>query len=165
MKKAFLLTGSNLGNREENLSRAIRFLSLEAGYIVNFSNIYESTPWGFDAEQKFLNQAIELNTNLLPIELLNKIFKIEHIIGRRRNGNAGYSSREIDIDIIFYNDEIINEELLTIPHPLITQRRFALVPLTEICPFFIHPQLKKTVTQLLSECKDNATIYLYKNST
>lgn len=164
MKKSILLTGSNLGNRTKYLERALDILSKEAGVILNYSNIYESEPWGFDAKQNFLNQAIELNTNLLPKDLLNKVLEIEQIIGRTRNTSNVFTSREIDIDIIFYDDKIVNEDDLIIPHPYFIQRRFALTPVVEICPLYFHPELKKTVKQLLLECIDKSKVYLYCNN-
>ena len=158
MSYAYLLLGSNLGNKEENLRNAVKLLK-KTGKVVRQSAIYETEPWGFTDERNFFNMALCLDTTLNPFELINEILKIEICIGRIRQ-NKQWVAREIDIDIIFYDDRVVNEEHLLIPHPHAAKRKFVLVPLKEIAPSLIHPILKKSISQLLSECPDDSDVEL-----
>jgi len=142
-----LLLGSNLGNRLSNLKEARRQL----GTVVASSSIYETAAWGNPNQGSFLNQVVEIDTDLSPEDLLKKIKDIEITMGRHRIEKWG--PRIIDIDILFYNDTSINTPDLIIPHPEIQNRRFTLVPLLELTNM-VHPVLKKTIGQLLEECKD-----------
>jgi 2-amino-4-hydroxy-6-hydroxymethyldihydropteridine diphosphokinase len=153
MGQALISLGSNLGNRVLNLNIAIQKIQEEIGNIIAESSIYESAPWGFDSKTTFLNQVIEIETELAPIQLLNSLLKIENELGRTRNLST-YESRIIDLDILFYGDEILNTEALILPHPRIQDRKFVLMPMNEILPEFVHPQLKKTIQQLFDECPD-----------
>lgn len=161
MNSAYLLLGSNLGDRFALLQGARKEISSTVGKISKESSVYESEPWGFHSDNKFLNQVIRIETELRPIELLTEILRIESKLGRNRIGEKGYTSRLIDIDILFYNDEIILEEKLTIPHPKIPDRMFTLLPLFEIEPYLIHPVSGKPVADLLKECKDKLVVYPY----
>jgi len=149
----FLGLGSNLGDRKGYLRAAIDAIGESAGEVVSISGIYESEPWGFSSEERFLNMVISLKTEPDPETLLKKLMKIESKLGRVRNGK-GYSSRTIDIDILLYDDLIIDKPDLKIPHPLIQERRFVLAPLCDIAPDITHPVLKKTFAALLGECGD-----------
>ena len=124
------------------------------GRIVNASSLYESAPWGFEHDNKFLNKVVILKTFHSPRKILHSIQNIETKMGRVRNYSGTYSGRTIDIDILFYDDVVMNEEDLKIPHPLLHKRRFTLKPLVEIAPTFKHPVLHKTMQQLLDECPD-----------
>lgn len=157
MNKAYLSLGSNRGNRKNNLERAIELLSEWAGDVVTVSSVYETPPWQMNDRTNFFNQVLLLETTLDPAQLIDTIILVETMMGRKRTGKK-YEPRIIDIDILFYNDAEINTEELTIPHPLIPQRRFVLEPLTEIAPGFMHPALKKTMAQLLDECEDKSEI-------
>lgn len=161
MNFAYLLLGSNMNNRCALLQRAREELAMAIGKISKESSVYESEPWGFHSEKFFLNQVVRIETELRPIELLAEILKIENKLGRNRTVNEGYSSRKIDIDILFYNDEIISEEKLTIPHPKIPDRMFTLLPLFEIDRSMIHPVSGKSVSDLIKECKDKLSVYPY----
>ncbi|MCX6249880.1 MAG: 2-amino-4-hydroxy-6-hydroxymethyldihydropteridine diphosphokinase [Bacteroidetes bacterium] len=152
-KEVYLLLGSNLGDRHRILEEAKTAIKLRLGRIATCSSIYETGPWGFTAEHLFLNQVIRIETVLNPENLLRTIMDIEEIFGRKRNEQS-YESRTLDIDILFYADEIIKSEGLTIPHPLIPDRKFVLIPLAEIAPNLIHPVSGKTINVLLKECED-----------
>ena len=151
--EVYLLTGGNLGDRFKLLEQAKNEISEKIGKIKNESSIYETVPWGFKAEQDFLNQVVEVSTKLSPQKVLEFCLEIEDELGRERKSGY-YESRTMDIDILFYNDEIINEPGLIIPHPKLHLRRFTLVPLTEIEPDFVHPVLNKKLTLILEECND-----------
>jgi 2-amino-4-hydroxy-6-hydroxymethyldihydropteridine diphosphokinase len=152
MNTAYLVTGGNLGKREEHLSFAARLLEERCGKIIDKSGIYETAPWGKTDQPAFLNQAIVLDTSLNARDLLNEILYIEHLMGRDRVEKFG--PRIIDIDIIFFNHQKINEPRLVIPHPGMANRRFVLEPLNEIIPAYIHPVYYKTVAELLKACTD-----------
>jgi 2-amino-4-hydroxy-6-hydroxymethyldihydropteridine diphosphokinase len=158
-KIVFLGLGTNLGNREENLKKAIVMIGENIGEIVSCSSVYETEPWGFQSENEFLNAVIKVRTELKPPGLLGRILMIEAQLGRLREGEEmGYKSRIIDIDILLYGHEIINKKSLQIPHPRIPERKFVLVPLCEISPEMVHPVLKKTLAELLEECKDEGIV-------
>ena len=157
MNKVYLGLGTNLGDRKRNLREAIEQIGEHIGKVLNSSSVYETAPWGFDAENDFLNMAAEVETGLSPTDLLKKIFEIESKLGRERTQDR-YSSRIIDIDILFYDDLIVDQKGLKIPHRLIHERRFVLVPLCEIAPDLIHPMLKKSIRVLLEECRDRTKI-------
>jgi 2-amino-4-hydroxy-6-hydroxymethyldihydropteridine diphosphokinase len=156
MSLAYLLLGSNLGNKEENIRLAVKHLK-KFGKVKKHSAIYETEPWGFFDERNFFNMALSLETSLKPFELLSEILKIELSIGRKRQTKQ-WVAREIDIDILFFDNLIINEEYLTIPHPRLINRRFALVPLKEIAARFIHPVYGKNIAELLKECPDDSDV-------
>jgi 2-amino-4-hydroxy-6-hydroxymethyldihydropteridine diphosphokinase len=157
MRTAFIGIGSNLGNREENLSIAVTRIGETAGNILSASSVYETEPWGFQSDNKFLNMVLTIDSHLVPQALLKTLLKIEESMGRLRK-SADYSSRIIDLDILFYDSLIIKEDSLIIPHPHIQDRKFVLVPMAEIAPDFIHPVLKKSVTSLLDLCADTGVV-------
>jgi len=160
-KLVFLGLGTNLGDREDFLNKAIELITDSVGEVTLSSGIYETEPWGFRAENRFLNMAVGIRTRLNPDMLLKRLIKIEAELGRVRTGE-GYTSRNIDIDILLYEDMIINKSDLKVPHPLIRERRFVLIPLCDIAPDLVHPVYKKTIAVLLEECKDNIEVKLYK---
>ncbi|PWK26299.1 2-amino-4-hydroxy-6-hydroxymethyldihydropteridine diphosphokinase [Arcicella aurantiaca] len=150
LQTVYLLLGSNLGNREEILNQAITAIQENVGVIISQSKYYETPAWGKTDQPDFLNIALEIATNLMPLVVLEKTQAIEQQLGRVRIEKWG--ARLIDIDIIFYGQEIINiSEHLNIPHPLMQERLFVLEPIAEIAPDFIHPVLKKSVSELLEE--------------
>lgn len=160
MQKVFLGLGSNLGDRAGNLSEAVKMIVESAGTIISRSSVYETEPWGFESKSQFLNIVVCLDTGLNPSGLLGRILMIESELGRIRT-DTGYSSRNIDIDILFYGDDIISGESVRIPHPRLHERRFVLIPLAEIAPALVHPVLNKTIQTLLDECEDKCKVIRY----
>lgn len=153
MHKITLLLGSNQNNRKALILKAIELLETKIGSCQKVSSIYESDAWGFEADTPFLNQVALFESDLKAQEILQIALETEKELGRIRN-KEGYASRTMDIDLLFYDDEIIEEENLQIPHPRIHLRRFTLEPLVELMPDFIHPKLKKTMHELLQVCSD-----------
>ncbi|UOB18921.1 2-amino-4-hydroxy-6-hydroxymethyldihydropteridine diphosphokinase [Abyssalbus ytuae] len=157
LKRAYLSLGSNVGNKIENLQNAVENLQKNAGQVVLFSKVYQTPSWGFKSDD-FLNACIAVDTALQPQELLEVILNTEEKLGRIRNVDEGYTARSIDIDILFYDNELINEPDLIVPHPHIEKRKFVLKPLNDIAFGYVHPAFKKTISQLLSECNDDSVI-------
>lgn len=156
MNIAYLLIGGNLGNRSANLKKAILLIDQTCGKIVQTSAIYETAAWGLTNQPAFYNQVIKLQTNLLPELLMEKLLAIESKMGRIRAKKLG--PRIIDLDMLFYNQIVLETEILTIPHPAIAQRRFVLIPFAEIAPLFMHPVYQKTIEDLLIECPDQLDV-------
>ena len=140
-----------MGDIAGMLQQAVKGIG-EKSTITRQSSVYRTAPWGKPGQSDFLNQVIEIETPLTPSELMKEVLHIEERLGRKREEKFG--PRLIDIDIIFFNDEIVSRPGLTIPHPEVQNRRFALVPLNELAPNHIHPVFQKTVYQLLLECPD-----------
>lgn len=164
MSKVFLLLGGNQGDRLQLIEEANQHIAQEVGKITHKSSIYESEAWGFEAEQSFFNQVIIVETNKAPQEVLDQVLDIETILGRRRSG-TGYSSRTMDIDVLFYDQEEINTATLIVPHPRLHLRRFTLAPLVEIASEFQHPTFNKSLSTLLLECKDQGEVKIYRKQS
>ena len=157
LKTTYLALGSNLENRAYFLQKAIFMLHERAGSIQKISPVYESPAWGFESDP-FLNCCLSLETSLSPQDLLEVVLRIESELGRERRNVSGYQSRTIDIDILYYNNLIMDSEALKVPHPQLEQRRFVLKPLADIAPQLYHPVLKKDTRNLLQECKDHSVL-------
>lgn len=153
MTKLYLLLGGNLGDKKSVFAEARMILEKVVGKITAQSALYETEPWGFDSEDLFWNQVLEITTVLSPDEVLQQTQNAETGLGRIRKANQ-YASRIIDIDILFYGELIINQANLIVPHPRIQERKFTLIPLCEIAPDLIHPVFQKNIRQLLDECTD-----------
>lgn len=156
MYSVYLLTGSNEGNRQQQLSLAGKLLEEKAGTIVTHSRAYETASWGLEDLPPHYNQALHLRTEREPLELLALIHEIEHELGRVHQQKWGL--RSIDIDIIYFENFIIQRPQLCIPHPLMQERRFVLAPLAEIAPKLLHPVLLKTTEELLRTCSDRLKV-------
>ena len=158
MHQVILLLGTNQGNRLKNLTVACRSICDCIGKLKKSSSIYETEPWGFQTENTFYNQVIVISSEFSPNEVLDKILAIEIQMGRKRTNAKGYSSRIIDIDILFYDSLFLSQPNLSIPHPKIQERRFVLVPLNEILSDFIHPFLDQEIKMLLKKCSDELKV-------
>jgi 2-amino-4-hydroxy-6-hydroxymethyldihydropteridine diphosphokinase len=152
MNIAYLLTGGNMGNREENLANARALLQAQCGPVIAASSLYETAAWGNTDQPAFLNQALGLQTELNARQLIRRILKIEKSLGRIREEK--YGPRIIDIDILLFNQEKHNYHFLKLPHPEMQNRRFVLLPLSEIAEDVVHPVFNKTISTLLEECTD-----------
>jgi 2-amino-4-hydroxy-6-hydroxymethyldihydropteridine diphosphokinase len=159
MKKAYLLMGGNIGDRLFYLRSAIEKVESQIGKVLQCSAIYETAAWGVTDQPDFLNQAVELETLLSPLELLKELLAIELALGRERHHK--WYARTIDIDILLYADQIIALDKLVIPHPRLQFRRFGLTPLAQIAPQVVHPVINKTISVLLDECKDTLEVKEY----
>ena len=157
MNTVFLSIGTNIGERKKNLKQAIKMIETKVGFVKALSSVYETEPWEMATNNLFFNMVFEIETALNPQTLLQTLLSLEDKMGRSRE-NSGYSSRIIDIDILFFNDLIISDKNLVIPHPLIAHRRFVLVPLAEIAFQLIHPVLEKSIESLLESCADNCDV-------
>ena len=157
MNICYLLLGGNLGDKEQNLHLANVLIEQKTGSIPKKSNIFITAAWGKEDQAEFYNQVIKLKTLFSPIDLLKSILEIEEQIGRKRT-NDKWQERIIDIDILFYNEEVIDVPELKIPHPFIQERRFVLIPMNEIASEMVHPILKKTIAKLLEECEDRLEV-------
>ncbi|MDP4130319.1 MAG: 2-amino-4-hydroxy-6-hydroxymethyldihydropteridine diphosphokinase [Bacteroidota bacterium] len=156
MNKTYLLIGGNEGDRFLHMQQARANIELICGAIEQVSSLYSTAAWGKTDQADFLNQALLIDTRLAPHALLTSILSIEEKMGRKRT--VKNAPRIIDIDILFYNREIVADPELSIPHPRMAERRFVLQPLAEIAPGFIHPGLGKTIQQLLRECTDTLAV-------
>ena len=156
MSTAYLLIGGNLGNRTAYLQQATQLIREFCGNIVHSSAIYETAAWGLTDQPSFYNQALAVETTLAPETLMQQLLEIEEQMGRQRTVKMG--PRIIDLDILLIDGLVISSRLLTLPHPALPLRRFALLPLAEIAPAVIHPVLQKSISQLLEECTDELDV-------
>jgi 2-amino-4-hydroxy-6-hydroxymethyldihydropteridine diphosphokinase len=161
MHRVFLSLGTNLGNRMENIHFCLKRIEEQDGTIEAESSVYETEPWGYTNGGPFLNMVIRISTNLTPMDLLDVVKNIEKEMGRNIKATFPYEARIIDIDILFYDNLIVEEKYLTIPQKLIEERLFDLVPLEEMAPDFIHPVLKCSICQLRKNCTDKSIVKQY----
>ena len=145
----YLGLGTNLGNKEQNLRMSVKKIEERIGNVVSLSAFYATAPWGFSSENSFLNAAVCVETTLLPLQVLEETQRIERELGRtEKSVNGLYADRLIDIDLLLYDDRVMDAEGLILPHPLMTERRFVMEPLSEIAPDVVHPVLYKTMKEL-----------------
>ena len=152
MAEVFILLGGNVGDKRKIFTETIQMIGESIGNPTKISSIYDTEPWGFDSEP-FWNQALVIETMLLPLEILDLTQAIETSMGRIRS-RGSYESRPMDIDLLFYDDLILHTPRLTLPHPKIAERRFVLVPLNEISPLKRHPLSGNTISEMLLICED-----------
>jgi len=153
MALVYLGLGTNIGDKERNLFDAIVVISMEIGEVLSQSSFHVSKPWGFDSENEFLNAVVLVESLLLPFDLLAKTQEIEKKLGRLTKTTTDYTDRLIDIDILLYDNLIVDQPTLKIPHPLLAERDFVLIPLAEIAPALVHPLLRKNIIELLNDRK------------
>ena len=157
MEKVYLCLGGNIGDTRNYLQNAVAMIGRRIGRVVSQSAVYQSEPWGFNAEQMFLNQVVVAETELEPHAVLELCLQIEAELGRTRSGN-GYEPRTIDIDIVFFGQQIVSQPDLQVPHPLMHRRNFVLRPLCDVAADFVHPVFGLTVKQLAAICDDKAVV-------
>jgi 2-amino-4-hydroxy-6-hydroxymethyldihydropteridine diphosphokinase len=162
MNEAYLCLGGNIGDREKALTLALTKIGEQAGRIECSSGIYETEAWGVEKQQAYLNQCLKISTRLTPQELIQALLAIEKSLGRQRNFDHTYEPRTLDIDILFYNNIVIEQEHLVIPHPRLQLRKFVLIPLNEIASNYLHPLLNKTIFNILKECSDTSEVKPFK---
>ncbi|UYU43097.1 2-amino-4-hydroxy-6-hydroxymethyldihydropteridine diphosphokinase [Bacteroides salyersiae] len=149
MFMVYLGLGTNLGDKEQNLRMSVKKIEERIGNVVSLSAFYATAPWGFSSENSFLNAAVCVETTLLPLQVLKETQGIERELGRtEKSVNGLYADRLIDIDLLLYDDRVMDAEGLILPHPLMTERRFVMEPLSEIAPDVVHPVLHKTMKEL-----------------
>lgn len=166
MSVAFLSLGSNKGDRLSVIQQAVNFLSADNSIeIAAASSFYETEPWGKKNQNWFVNAVIAVRTELSPVELLRVCQDIEARLGRKRESEEHWGERPIDIDILFYDNLILSNEILTIPHKFVHKRAFALVPMLEIKANYVHPVLNKTISELHEELEDPEDVFLYGTIT
>lgn len=151
MAKVYLSLGTNIGNKRRNLITAGALLAERVGDVLALSGLYETEPWGFQSENTFLNAALLLETSCSPTELLDATRQIEKEMGRTEKSNGVYHDRIIDIDLLMYDCLVMQTSELTLPHPLMQERRFVMEPLNEIASGVLHPVLKETIASLLNK--------------
>jgi len=151
MPLVYLGLGTNLGDKTQNLNDAVTALVMEVGSVLGVSSFYASKPWGFDSENEFLNGVVLVETSLSPFDVLAKTQQIERNMGRTVKLTDNYEDRVIDIDILLYDNLILDQPGLTIPHPLMAKRDFVLMPIAELAPDRVHPLLGKSMIELRNE--------------
>jgi len=157
MNEVYLLTGGNMGDRPDYLERARAAVSAAVGPVRAASSVYETAAWGLEDQPSFYNQVLCVDTELSAEDVLHAVLAIEQSLGRMRD--VKYGPRTIDIDILFFNDAVIDHPALVVPHPQMAFRRFVLAPLNELAPDKLHPVLKKTVGELLAACPDKLAVH------
>ncbi|RTL52085.1 MAG: 2-amino-4-hydroxy-6-hydroxymethyldihydropteridine diphosphokinase [Sphingobacteriales bacterium] len=160
---AYILLGSNLGNRIAFIHAAINEIEKQCGQLIAASSIYETEAWGVEQQPPYLNQVIAITTSLLPEQLMQTLLDIELQLGRKRTKR--FAERTIDLDILLINNLIIYTSLLTVPHPAMQQRKFVLLPLQEIAPQIIHPLTQLSITEMLQACTDTLRVEKIENHT
>lgn len=162
MAVVYLSLGSNTGNRAEYIQQAVKLLDKSDNFnVIRFSALYETEPWGYKNQDWFLNAVIEAKTDLAPVELLHFCQHVEQLLGRVREGVPRWGKRTIDIDILLYNNDVINLPELTVPHSYMHERAFVLVPLLELVPLLKHPVLNKTISELHEKLKQPEDVLIY----
>lgn len=160
LNKVVLALGGNKGNVNEMFKKAIELIKTNIGLVSKSSSLYKTAAWGVTNQPDFINQVIVVETALTPLMLLNVCMQIEKELGRIRTSENRWKERVIDIDVLFYNNELILTPNLEIPHPQLENRKFILIPLVEILPNFIHPKLKKSIKSILRSCSDTLEVEL-----
>lgn len=162
MRDVYIVLGSNIGDKRDFIERASVLITKKIGHIKKYSSFYQTSPWGFDSTDEFLNRVICVSSDIEPSIIMKLLLDIENILGRIRNVKNEYLSRTIDLDILLIDDLILESDLLIVPHPRMKDRKFVLVPLSEIAPDIVHPIEKKKIHELLDNCSDNESVIKFK---
>ncbi len=160
LQEAGLLLGANLGNRYQNLTKARAFLEERLGPVLRASSVYETAAWGGVSTAAYLNQLLVFETDLAPEQLLAHCLEVEQMLGRERS--ARWGDRLMDIDILFYGQQQVQQPDLVIPHPRLAERAFVLQPLTEVAAGWLHPALKLSAAALLAQCSDRLEVKVWE---
>ena len=160
---AFIGSGSNLGNREQQLSRALEWIKAEVGQVLQESAIYQTSPWGGIDQPDYLNQVWQIRTMLDPFRLMTALLNLEKRANRERVQRWG--ARTLDLDLLFFDDYQIRTDFLSLPHPRLQDRNFVLIPLAEIAPDWSHPVLQKTVKALMQDSPDKEVVRLWAGNS
>lgn len=159
MERCYVLFGSNMGDKEKVFADACLYINNRCGAIVEVSSSFETEPWGFEADEWFLNRLIVVETELEPESMMRELLAIETELGRVRHPEAeGYTSRTADLDILYFGQKVITTPTLTVPHPRLHLRKFALLPLCDVAPKLMHPVFQATQEELLLRCPDNSFV-------
>ena len=173
METCYILFGSNMSLRQGSgtsdkhsiFTQACLYINNRCGQVVKVSAPYESEPWGFETEEWFLNRVIVVETAMVPEDLLKQLLEIERELGRERHPEIeGYTSRTVDLDILYFGNRVICTETLIVPHPRLHRRRFALLPMCEVAPNLVHPAFGLTQTELLARCPDMLMVRKIENN-
>jgi 2-amino-4-hydroxy-6-hydroxymethyldihydropteridine diphosphokinase len=156
----YLGIGTNLGDKLANIQQCLTLLQIAGVTVLRTASIYESEPWGFEHKNTFFNTVFECKTSLSPEELLHQTQEIERQMGRVAKRSENYEARTLDIDILLYSEEVINNSTLTIPHPLLHLRNFVLHPLNELIPTHLHTQLKRSINELYESSTDSSKVFV-----
>lgn len=166
MTRCYILFGSNQGDSMTLLEQACVLINNRCGLLAERSSAYLTEPWGFEADTWFLNALLAVETELEPDAMMDALMEIEGRLGRVRHPETeGYRSRTVDLDILYYGDRIVRTEKVTVPHPRLHLRRFALMPLCELIPDFLHPVFNRSQQQLLDSCNDTSTVKPFDTTT
>ncbi len=164
MNVAYLCLGGNIGDRKLYLNNAIELISQQIGSVIIASAIYETEAWGDTKQQTYLNCCIKITTQFTSTKLINQLLKIEKQLGRVRDVTNQYQARTIDLDILFFNEEVKKSTKLILPHPRLHLRKFVLMPLAQIAPNLMHPMLQHTIAILLKQCPDTSNVILHTHN-
>ena len=158
-RKVYIILGSNIGDKKSYIEKACKYIEVNIGNIELYSSYYQTSPWGFESNDEFMNRVICVASKLTPHTIMNTLLDIENTLGRVRNSDSiGYESRTIDLDILLIDDLVIDSETLIIPHPRMKLRKFVLIPLDEIAGDFIHPVDNNSIKYLLNICNDKEEV-------
>lgn len=157
LHRVYLCLGTNLGDRSANLEQAIERIKESCGAVCGQSSVWASSAWGYQSENEFYNQCLEIETRYAAHELIDKLLCIENEMGRIRD-SISYKDRLMDIDILFFDDLVVQSKKLILPHPRIAERRFVLAPMKELAPDYIHPVIERSISVLLEECRDKGVV-------
>jgi 2-amino-4-hydroxy-6-hydroxymethyldihydropteridine diphosphokinase len=164
MVQVAIILGANQSDPERVVSAAIRLIEGNVGAVIKFSKKYKTQPWGYESVNPYLNMVLIVESDLDNFKLMETLLRIEKILGRKRVQQSGYSDRMIDLDVLYIDSQVIDTEVLQVPHPRLHLRIFCLLPLMDVNPQWIHPILNKDINQMLSHCEDEGEITIWEDN-